>query len=89
MNVKISYAPSTGIITIGIGLCLLVIMPEDPRKTKMLNETERALAIARINADAAVKVDGVKEKATWKLILRSFNIWVRDAYLFFCFCFLA
>lgn len=63
-------------------------MPEDPRKTKMLNETERALAIARINADAAVKVDGVKEKATWKLILRSFNIWVRGVYLFF-FVFLA
>jgi hypothetical protein len=65
-----------GIITMVIGLCLLVIMPEDPRTTRMLNESERALAIARINADAAVKVDGMKEKSTWKLVLRSFNIWV-------------
>ncbi|EKM81340.1 hypothetical protein AGABI1DRAFT_72253 [Agaricus bisporus var. burnettii JB137-S8] len=63
------------IITISIGLCLLVIIPEDPRKTRMLNESERAIAIARINADAAVKVDGRKEKSTWKLALRSFNIW--------------
>ena len=67
----------TGIITIGIGLALLVIMPEDPRTTRMLNESESALAIARLNADAVVKVDGRKEKTTWKLILHSFNIWVR------------
>jgi hypothetical protein len=52
-------------------------MPEDPRTTKILNESERAIAIARMNADAAVKVDGVREKVTSKLILRSFNIWVQ------------
>jgi hypothetical protein len=60
----------------GIGILLIFILPEDLRKTKMLNESERALAIARINADAAVKNDGYKEKPTLKLILRSFNIWV-------------
>ncbi|XP_006461471.1 hypothetical protein AGABI2DRAFT_185708 [Agaricus bisporus var. bisporus H97] len=64
-----------GIVTIGIGLCLLVVIPEDIRTTKMLNESERAMAIARVNADAPVKVDGMKEKSTWKLVLRSFNIW--------------
>ncbi|KAJ3563381.1 hypothetical protein NP233_g8976 [Leucocoprinus birnbaumii] len=64
-----------GIITIGIGICLLFIMPEDPSKTRLLTESERALAIARINADAAVKTDGHKEKTTLKLVLRSFNAW--------------
>lgn len=73
MIVKIFFIE--GIITIGIGIVLLFIMPEDPKKTKMLNETERALAIARINADATVKNNGFKEKATMKLVLRSFNIW--------------
>ncbi|KAF5351232.1 hypothetical protein D9756_008302 [Leucocoprinus leucothites] len=64
-----------GIITLGIGIALLFILPEDPCRTKMLNESERALAIARINADAIVKRDGHKEKSTVKLVLRSFNIW--------------
>ncbi|KXN84257.1 hypothetical protein AN958_12830 [Leucoagaricus sp. SymC.cos] len=64
-----------GIITMGIGIALLFIMPEDPKTTKMLSESERALAIARLNADATVKADGYKEKANLKLILRSFNIW--------------
>ncbi|KAJ3561232.1 hypothetical protein NP233_g10318 [Leucocoprinus birnbaumii] len=64
-----------GIITLGMGIALLFIMPEDPQTTKLLNEYERAIAIARINADAAVKKDGHKEKTTLKLVLRSFNIW--------------
>ncbi|KAF9446895.1 MFS general substrate transporter [Macrolepiota fuliginosa MF-IS2] len=64
-----------GIITIGIGILLVFFIPDDPRKTKMLNEEERKLAIARINADATVETDGLKEKATLKLVLRSFNIW--------------
>ncbi|KAF5350428.1 hypothetical protein D9756_008548 [Leucocoprinus leucothites] len=64
-----------GIITMGIGILLLFIIPEDPRKTKLFNESERALAIARMNADAAVKTDGIKEKTTFKLVLRSFNAW--------------
>lgn len=42
----------------------------------MLNKEERALAVARLNADAIVKTDGKKEKTTLKLILRSFNLWV-------------
>lgn len=59
-----------------MGLALLFIMPEEPHRTKMLNEEERALAVARLNADAIVKTDGKKEKTTLKLILRSFNLWV-------------
>lgn len=64
-----------GIITMAIGIVLLFIMPEDPRTTKLLSESERVLAIARMNADATVKRDGRKEKTTMKLVLRSFNIW--------------
>lgn len=59
-----------------MGLALLFIMPDDPHRTKMLNPEERALAIARLNADSIVKTDGKKEKTTMKLILRSFNLWV-------------
>ncbi|EKM81338.1 hypothetical protein AGABI1DRAFT_99367 [Agaricus bisporus var. burnettii JB137-S8] len=78
MGFFFGLAPSLAgacIVTIGIGLCLLVVIPEDIRTTKMLNDSERAMAIARVNADAPVKVDGMKEKSTWKLVLRSFNIW--------------
>lgn len=47
----------------------------------MLNAEERALIIARHNADAIIKTDGKKEATTWKLFLQSFNIWVRSIYL--------
>ncbi|KAF9453602.1 MFS general substrate transporter [Macrolepiota fuliginosa MF-IS2] len=64
-----------GVVTIGIGILLIFFIPNDPRETKMLNEEERKLAIERTNADATVKTDGFKEKATPKLIFRSFSIW--------------
>ncbi|TFK39755.1 MFS general substrate transporter [Crucibulum laeve] len=63
-----------GIITTGFGVILLFIIPGDPRTTRMLTEEERALAIARIDADQAVKTAGRKEPTTLKLVLRSFNI---------------
>ncbi|KAK7056452.1 hypothetical protein VNI00_003007 [Paramarasmius palmivorus] len=64
---------SIGIITCGIGLICFFILPDDPRRTRMLNEEERALAIARIDADQAVETKGIKEKTSLKLILRSFS----------------
>jgi hypothetical protein len=66
-----------GLITLIFGLILLVICPEDPNKSKILNQEERALAIARIDADQVVKTDGQKEKTTVALVLRSFNFVVR------------
>ncbi|KAF9006194.1 MFS general substrate transporter, partial [Cyathus striatus] len=62
------------IITTGIGILLLFFIPDDPRTTRFLNDDERALAIARIDADQAIKTGGRKEKTTLKLVLRSFNI---------------
>jgi len=62
-----------GILTIGIGLFLFFFMPEDPTKTKLLNEQERALAISRINADQVVRMSGRKEPTSFKLVLRSFS----------------
>ncbi|KAJ2915768.1 hypothetical protein MD484_g4623, partial [Candolleomyces efflorescens] len=62
-----------GLITLIFGLVLLVICPEDPNKSKILNQQERALAIARIDADQVVKTDGRKERTTVALVLRSFN----------------
>ncbi|KAK7062528.1 hypothetical protein VNI00_000016 [Paramarasmius palmivorus] len=62
-----------GIVTCGIGLILVFILPKDPRETRMFNEEERALALARIDADQTVETKGVKEKTTMKLVLRSFS----------------
>ncbi|KAF8159406.1 MFS general substrate transporter [Crassisporium funariophilum] len=64
---------SSGIITTGFGIFLLFFMPGDPSTTRMLNEEERAIAIARIDADHAVKTGGRKEPTTLKLIWKSFN----------------
>lgn len=64
----------TGIITIGLGTLLLLFMPADPTITRLFNEKERALALARIDADQVVKTGGRKEPASLKLILRSFNL---------------
>ncbi|KAJ7281351.1 major facilitator superfamily domain-containing protein, partial [Mycena rebaudengoi] len=74
-----------GIITTVIGLICFIIIPTDPARTRMLNEDERALALARIDADQAlalaridadqaVRTYGKKEPTSLKLILRSFNI---------------
>lgn len=55
------------------GLVLIVIAPEDPSKSRILNEAERKLALARIDADQVIKNQGRKEKTTVKLVLKSFN----------------
>ena len=65
-----------GLITTVFGLLLLFFVPEDPSKSKLLSPEERALAVARIDADRFVKTDGKTEKTTWKLVWRSFNIMV-------------
>ncbi|KAJ3533964.1 hypothetical protein NMY22_g7119 [Coprinellus aureogranulatus] len=63
-----------GLITTVFGLILLFFVPEDPSKSKLLTAEERALAVARIDADRIVKSEGKLEKTTWKLVWRSFNI---------------
>ncbi|KAF9269214.1 MFS general substrate transporter [Marasmius fiardii PR-910] len=62
-----------GIITTGIGLLCFLILPTDPQHTRMFNEEERALALARLDADQSVETQGRKEKTSLKLIIRSFN----------------
>ncbi|KAJ7091473.1 MFS general substrate transporter [Mycena belliarum] len=63
-----------GIITTGIGLLCFFIIPTDPQHTRMLNPGEKALALARIDADQAVRTYGRKEPTTIRLVLKSFNI---------------
>lgn len=58
----------------GLGLLCVFIIPADPQHTRLLTEEERALALARIDAEQAVKTQGLKERTTLKLILKSFNI---------------
>ncbi|EAU92394.2 hypothetical protein CC1G_00613 [Coprinopsis cinerea okayama7 len=62
-----------GIVTTAWGIACFWILPNDPATTKMFNEEERKLAIARLDADQVIKTGGVKEKTTWRLVLRSFN----------------
>ncbi|KAF5319115.1 hypothetical protein D9611_014104 [Ephemerocybe angulata] len=62
------------LITTIFGLVLLFIVPEDPSKSRLLSVQERKLAMARIDAGQIVKTQGLKEKTTPKLVLRSFNL---------------
>jgi len=63
-----------GIITTGIGLLCFVIIPTDPQHTRMLTAEEKALALARIDADQVVRTHGRKEPTTLKQIWKSFNV---------------
>lgn len=58
-----------GIITIGIGAILVVIFPDDPERTKYLNEKERELAIKRIFIDQP-QIKESKEKIQRDLVRR-------------------
>lgn len=60
-----------GLITVILGILCFWILPNDPRHTRMLTEEERALALARIDADQAVQTQGRREKATPKLVVQS------------------
>ncbi|TFK53257.1 MFS general substrate transporter [Heliocybe sulcata] len=62
-----------GIITTGFGLLCFIIIPDDPRYSKMLNEEERALALARIEADQPVSKGGKRGRTTVELVMRAFN----------------
>ncbi|KAJ2927563.1 hypothetical protein H1R20_g9531, partial [Candolleomyces eurysporus] len=63
-----------GVITVAFGIALFWIAPDDPTVSKMLNDEERKLAIARIDADQVVKNQGRKERTSWALVVHSFNI---------------
>ncbi|KAF7308910.1 MFS general substrate transporter [Mycena kentingensis (nom. inval.)] len=63
-----------GIITTGIGLASFIILPTDPENTRMLTEEERALVLARIEAEQVVKRHGKREATTLSLVWRSLNI---------------
>lgn len=76
-----------GIITTGFGLLCFIILPTDPQYTRMLNPEERTLALARIDADQVTRAGGIREKTTWRLIWRAFNVNVSSAWLFATFPF--
>ncbi|KAJ7696510.1 MFS general substrate transporter [Mycena rosella] len=63
-----------GIMTTGIGLLCFIIIPTDPQRTRMLNAEEKALALARIDADQVVRTFGRKEPTSFRLIWKAFNI---------------
>ncbi|KAF9497084.1 MFS general substrate transporter [Pleurotus eryngii] len=63
-----------GVITTGFGLLCFLIIPTDPQRTRIFTPAERALALARIDADQVVRTNGRKESTTLRLVWRSFNI---------------
>lgn len=73
-SLRNSFLRFTGIITTGIGLLCFIIIPTDPERTRMLTPEEKALALARIDADRVVQTQGRKEPTTFRLIWKSFNI---------------
>ncbi|KAF8575940.1 MFS general substrate transporter [Ramaria rubella] len=62
-----------GIITTGIGLICLFLIPNDPEHSRLLTNEERTLALKRIAADRVVK-GSQREKTSLKLVLRAFNL---------------
>ncbi|KAH7324170.1 major facilitator superfamily transporter [Stachybotrys elegans] len=74
-----------GIITVGVGIISLYLFPADPSRTRILNEEERALAIARIFHDQP-DIQDHKEKISWSLIKRgvlNVNVMV-GAWIYIC-----
>ncbi|KDN67121.1 putative major facilitator superfamily transporter, partial [Colletotrichum sublineola] len=73
------------IITIGVGILSLYLFPTDPSKTRIFNEEERALAMARIFHDQPA-IREHNEKITWGLIKRgvvNINV-VVGAWIYIC-----
>ena len=66
----------------GFGLLCVIIFPTHPQHTRMLNEEERALALARIDADQAVSTHGRKEPTSVRLIFRAFSLHVSSLVTF-------
>ncbi|KAF8575941.1 MFS general substrate transporter [Ramaria rubella] len=62
-----------GLITMGIGIICLFIIPADPEYSRLLTNEERVLALRRIAADRVVK-GSQREKITMALILRALNV---------------
>ncbi|KAM0326752.1 hypothetical protein ACHAQA_006625 [Verticillium albo-atrum] len=74
-----------GILTIGLGIISLYLFPADPSKTRIFNDDERALAIARIFHDQPAIRDH-NEKMSWSLIKRgvvNVNVLV-GAWIYIC-----
>ncbi|CAA7269243.1 unnamed protein product [Cyclocybe aegerita] len=63
-----------GVLTTVVGLLLLFFIPGDPTTTRLFNEEERAMVIARLDADQTVKMGGKKERTSLRLIIQSCNL---------------
>ncbi|KAF8523418.1 major facilitator superfamily domain-containing protein [Gautieria morchelliformis] len=61
-----------GLITAGIGVVCLFIIPADPERSRLLTKEERVLALKRIALDRVVK-NSKREKTRLNLVLRAFN----------------
>ncbi|KAI9164134.1 LOW QUALITY PROTEIN: transporter [Paramyrothecium foliicola] len=66
---SVTLLSSDRIITIGVGFISLYLFPADPSKTRIFNEDERAMAMARFYHDQPAITEH-KEKISWALIKR-------------------
>jgi sugar phosphate permease len=82
---KKTLTPLRRIITVCVGIISLYLFPADPSQTRIFNEEERALAMARIYRDQPAITEH-KEKASWFLIKRGiFNVNVlAGAWIYIC-----
>ena len=58
-------------MTIGLGLIAFVILPKTPERTRILNETERTLLLARMEREQIASnrlVDPISLRAIWKAL---------------------
>lgn len=61
-----------GVITTGLGVISLFIIPADPERSRLFTKAERALALKRIAADRVMK-SSKREKTRLSLVLRALN----------------
>jgi hypothetical protein len=61
-----------GLITTGIGVVCLFIIPADPERSRLLTKEERVLALKRIALDRVMR-SSKREKTRLSLVLRAFN----------------
>ncbi|KAJ2917847.1 hypothetical protein MD484_g2542, partial [Candolleomyces efflorescens] len=66
-----------GVLTVAFGIVLFWIMPNDPTVSKMLNDEERKLAIARIDADQLRTVPPFLAGAGWVALNSYFSYKIR------------
>lgn len=63
-----------GVITTAVGILAIFILPTWPEKTKMFNEEERRIALARLHNEQAHGLDETEKQSFWVSFKKAFTI---------------